>query len=934
MLDVPPLIDRRAFMKLMSAALALSGAACSRKPLEPIVPYARAPEMQEGAEPLFFATALTRGGYAHGVLVETHEGRPTKIEGNPLHPASLGATGPIEQGRILELWDPDRSRAVLKRGTAASFEGLRAELEGRLQVLKQRQGAGLHVLTGAISSPTFQRQWESVRAEFPQARQHHYEAVSRDPIYLATRDSFGRALEPVFHFDRARIVLALDADFLGTLPGHVRHARDFMGQRRPESRTAAQMSRLYVAECMPTLTGAVADERRSIRAGDVEALAGQIELALSSRSRPPDRWLSALIADLSAHAGESLVVVGDGQPSAVHAIACRINQRLGNLGRTLDFITPPLDVEESDRDSLADLVRAMHAGEVDTLLMLDTNPVYDAPVDLGFSAALARVDHSIHAGLYVDETARASRWHVPLAHELEQWSDARSFDGTVTIQQPLIAPLYGGRGRHDVLALLTPSRELNGYERVRETWTANLGANGFEARWQDSLRNGIVAGTAARFEPLSSLEPRSPASHAAARAASEDVELHFAPDPTVWDGRYANIAWLQELPKPLTQLTWDNAAFMSARLAESLKVRNEDVVELSVGGRTLEAVAWIVPGHAERAVTLHLGGGRQSCGEVGEHRGVSAFALRTVDTQGFASGVRLRSVGKRSPLATVQLHHRMEGREPVRSVSLSAFVKDPHVTRRESDERHPSLYPDHPYEGHAWGMSIDLNACIGCSACTIACQAENNIPTVGKEEVRRGREMHWIRVDRYEEGPTEAPQTHFQPVPCMQCERAPCEVVCPVEASVHDSEGINVQVYNRCVGTRFCSNNCPYKVRRFNFLSYVRDEPSLNAQRNPEVTVRMRGVMEKCNYCLQRIVRGRITAERENRPLRDGEVLTACQAVCPTQAIVFGDLNDPKSAVREAKSSPRNYVLLGELNTRPRTSYLAKITNPSEDGTE
>jgi Fe-S-cluster-containing dehydrogenase component/anaerobic selenocysteine-containing dehydrogenase len=927
MLDVPPLIDRRAFVKLMGAALAMSGSACTRKPLEPIVPYARAPEMKDGAEPLFFATALVRGGYAHGVLVETHEGRPTKIEGNVLHPASLGATGPIEQGRILELWDPDRSRAVLKDTTAASFEMLRSELISRLRQLKQRGGAGLHVLTGAISSPGFQRQWQGVRAAFPEAQHHHYEPVSRDAVYAGGREAFGRALEPIFHFDRARIVLALDADFLGTLPGHVRYARDFTSRRQP-----AQMSRLYAAECMPTLTGAAADERRPTRACDVQALAGQIERALSDRSRPADRWLSGLIADLSAHPGESLVVVGEGQPSAVHAMAYRINQRLGNIGRTLDFIVPPIDVEESDHDSLVSLLKAMQGGQVDTLLVLDSNPVYDAPADLGFAAALARVNLSIHAGLYVDETARAARWHVPLAHELEHWSDARAFDGTVTIQQPLIAPLYGGHSRHQVMALLTPEASDDGYALVRDTWTTKFGADAFEERWQDGLRNGVVSGTAAQLEAPSLVESRAAAIET--RPAGEGIELHFAPDPNVWDGRYANIAWLQELPKPLSQLTWDNAAFMSAQLAARLKVKNEDVVELSANGRKIEAPVWIVPGHADSAITLHLGGGRRSCGEVGEHRGVDAFGLRTLATQGFVRAVQARSTGKHFPLATVQLHHRMEGREPVRSASLGEFTRDPNVTRREADARHPSLYRDHPYEGHAWGMSIDLNACIGCNACTIACQAENNIPTVGKEEVRRGREMHWIRVDRYEEGSPEVPKTHFQPVPCMQCERAPCEVVCPVEASVHDEEGINVQVYNRCVGTRFCSNNCPYKVRRFNFLSYARDEPSLNAQRNPEVTVRMRGVMEKCNYCLQRIVRGRITAERENRPLRDGEVLTACQAVCPTQAIVFGDLNDPKSAVRGAKSSPRDYVLLGELNTRPRTSYLAKITNAHDEESE
>jgi molybdopterin-containing oxidoreductase family iron-sulfur binding subunit len=514
----------------------------------------------------------------------------------------------------------------------------------------------------------------------------------------------------------------------------------------------------------------------------------------------------------------------------------------------------------------------------------------------------------------------------------------------VTIQQPLIAPLYGGHAPCELMAWLAGDLATSAHDLVRATWSKRFGAE-IDARWHESLRTGVVAGSAAAFEPVSKLDITAGAAGTDSAATVEpaagprsepansaDLELSFRPDPTLWDGRYANNAWLQELPRPLTQLTWDNAALMSPALATELAVGNEAVNEISVGNRHLEAPVWIVPGHAPRAITLHLGSGRTEAGVVGVNRGVNAYRLRVSDAPWFERGVTVRKTGRRHSLATVQHHHRMEGRNIVRSAPLQVFLQHADFARAEADRRPAdSLYPRFRYDGHAWAMSIDLTACIGCNACTIACQAENNIPTVGKDEVLNGREMHWIRVDRYEEGSAEAPRTHFQPVPCMQCEQAPCEVVCPVEASVHDSEGINVQVYNRCVGTRFCSNNCPYKVRRFNFLSYSKDEPGLNAQRNPEVTVRMRGVMEKCNYCLQRIVRARIAADRDNRVLHDGEVVTACQAVCPTRAIVFGDINDADSQVSAAKALPRDYALLGELNTRPRTTYLAKVFNPRSD---
>jgi Fe-S-cluster-containing dehydrogenase component len=947
MLDLPPLMDRREFMKLMSAALALAAGGCAHPPLDQIEPYVSGEEAMDSGEPLYFATALTQGGYGQGVLVRSNWGRPTKIEGNPRHPASLGATSPIEQGRILELWDPERSQAVLHEGEIASWDELMSMLSLRLARLQPAGGAGLRLLTRFSSSPSEKSLIDAALARYPQARRHAYEPINYDNVYEGARLAFGRRLQPVYHFERALTVLSLEADFLGGMPGRVRYARDYIQLRRPDD-TRAPMSRLYAIECMPSLTGAAADYRLALSSSRIGGIAAELAARLAGGSRASSAWLESAATDLESHRGRSLVLAGEGQPAEVHALAHRMNQTLGNLGQTVDFIQPPVDAHELAGESLAALAADMRAGQVDTLLILGGNPVYEAPADLEFARALERVPAAVHFGLLVDETARRCAWHVPAAHELEAWGDAMAVDGTLSIQQPLIAPLYGGRSPLELLGLLTGQLGFTSHDLVRATWRQRFGNLGFEDRWRAALRTGVVADTAAPYEKVTLLEsqlqtaavaPQEPGTSPTAgspppQAESADIEVVFRPDPYLWDGRYAQVAWLQELPRPLTQLTWDNAAMMSRRLAERLGVQNEEVVSLVLQGRTIEAPVWIVPGHADGAVTLTLGWGRTAAGNVGSGRGASAYALRSSTAPWFAPGLRVLRTGARRSLASVQDHHRMRGRDIIRAASLDAYRANPGFAKKEADLEPPAtLYPNVSYPGHAWGMSIDLTSCIGCSACTIACQAENNIPTVGKQQVLVGREMHWIRLDRYEEGPDTAPQTAFQPVPCMQCEHAPCETVCPVEASIHDAEGINVQVYNRCIGTRFCENNCPYKVRRFNFFRYALDNPSLDAMRNPDVTVRMRGVMEKCNYCLQRIVRARIVADRENRELRDGEVVTACQAVCPTRAITFGDLNDPHSQVRIAKSSPRNYALLGELDTRPRTTYLARIVNASREAT-
>jgi molybdopterin-containing oxidoreductase family iron-sulfur binding subunit len=925
-------VERRRFLQsLMGASLALAAGGCARKPLEEIVPYIEGPEQAQYGKPSFYATAFTRGGYALGVLAESNMGRPTKIEGNPAHPASLGATDIFAQASVLELWDPERSQALTRDGEIATWEGFLAELTGATRMLGLQRGAGLRILTETVTSPTLAAQLTGLLERYPRAQWHQYQPLNRDNVYAGARLAFKSHLEPQYRFDRAEIVVALDADFLDAMPGSVRYARDFMGTRRAQGR--ASMSRLYVAESTPSLSGAAADHHASVRYFDIDLLARALARSLgvpaagSAPDAPVDSaWFNAALQDLRAHRGRSLVIAGDQQPAQVHAMAYAINHALGNIDSTLIFTDPVMAVPIDQSESIARLSAAMHAGEVELLVILGGNPVYCAPADLDFARGLGRVKLAVHCGLYRDETAAACRWHVPAAHYLEGWSDARAFDGTITIQQPVIAPLYAGRSVHELAAALSGDISRSGYDHVLSHWQLRHAGGEFDGFWRTALHEGLIAGSAlpARAVHLDRLLALPDA------VRSDEIELTFRADPTIDDGRFANNAWLQELPKPISKLTWDNAVLIAPALAQRIGVQNEDVVELQAGGRPVNGPVWLTPGQPDRAVTVHLGYGRSRCGTVGAGHGFDTYSLRSSRTPWARPAVRIRATGERYPLASTQRHHSMEGRDPIQILSLKQARTLIELAR--SSPSHPgqdTLYPPFAYTGYAWGMSINLHACIGCGACTIACQAENNIAVVGKEEVRRGREMHWIRVDRYYSGAPDHPRTAFQPVPCMQCEHAPCEVVCPVEASVHDGEGINVQVYNRCVGTRFCSNNCPYKVRRFNFFQYAKDEPSLNAQRNPEVTVRSRGVMEKCNYCLQRIANARVEAEKDNRRIKDGEVLTACQAVCPTQAIVFGDLNDARSRVNAAKASALDYALLGELNTRPRTTYLARVVNPA-----
>jgi molybdopterin-containing oxidoreductase family iron-sulfur binding subunit len=906
--------SRRRFLKLMAASAALAGAGCSGPPAETIVPYATMPEQGVPGLPMFYATAFVRNGLAHGVLVESNMGRPTKVEGNPDHPVGAGTTDVFAQASILQLWDPDRSQAVFKDEEMATWGAFEAALQARRPRFERDGGAGLRILTGTVTSPTLAAQIAALRERLPNAGWHAWDPLHDDGAAQAAQLAFGRPLDPLYRLDNAKVVLALDADLFGTMPGSLAHARAFTAPRRLGARVDA--NRLYVLEPTPTLTGAYADARLARAPHEIEAALRRIAFRLGAgpdpgRAADPalDRWEAVVAQALDGARGGALVVAGPNVSPAGRALAYALTLRLNG---PLDFIDP---VERSPLDhgaSIAALAGDLRAGRVDTLLMLDANPAYDAPADLDFAALLKRVPLAAHLGLYRDETARAAGWHLPMAHCYEAWSDARAHDGTATIVQPLIAPLYGGRSAHEILALLAGADTRNGHALVRATWQrqGQEQGQGGDAAWRDSLRRGSVADSAARPVTLPALRALAPSP---VPAAAPLVAL-FAPDPAVDGGAFANNAWLQELPRPLTSLTWDNAALIGPATAQRLGIKDGAVARLRVDGRAVEAPVLVVTGQAEGVVTLPLGYGRRAAGSVGEGVGFDAYRLRTRTA---LPALTLEPTGRTHDLVCRQKEVDMHGRDPVHVRELA----------RERPARE-SMYPEREYNDYKWGMAIDLNACIGCASCTIACQAENNIPVVGKEEVARGRSMHWIRVDRYVAGP----RTVFQPVPCMHCEHAPCEEVCPVGATMHDSEGLNVQVYNRCIGTRFCSNNCPYKVRRFNFLQYAnRKVESLKALQNPEVTVRRRGVMEKCSYCLQRITRARIEAEKAGRRIRDGEMVTACQAVCPTRAIRFGDLNDPASDVVAAKASPLDYHLLEELNTRPRTSYITRVLNPDPE---
>jgi MoCo/4Fe-4S cofactor protein with predicted Tat translocation signal len=960
-------VDRRDFLRLMAASLALAGiSGCGRAPVKEIVPYVKQPDGLTLGKPLFYATAMPFGADAVGLLVESHEGRPTKIEGNPDHPSSLGATNAFAQASILDFYDPDRSQVVTNYGEIRAWSEFLDGAQALAAAFKATQGAGFRILTGIVASPTLAAQIQSLLTLYPQAKWHQWEPAVGDGMREGGKLAFGTYVNTVYRLEKADVILSLDADFLGSGPGHVRYAREF-SRRRTLNGPNDTMNRLYVIEPTPSISGSNADHHFPARASDIElfarALAGKLGVGESaSGPAAAEKWLDAVAKDLLNHKGASLIVAGDHQPAVVHALTHAMNAALSNVGATLFYTQPVEEHPVNHLESLRELCADVDAGKVDTLVMVGVNPVYTAPHDFDFASKLKKVRNSVQVGRHFDETAEYCTWHLAESHFLETWGDARAFDGTVSVIQPLIAPLYHTVSARQALAAFSDKPGVSDYDAVRDRLKAARPTADFEKFWRVTLNDGVVAGSS--FAPINiSIKMNAASLPATDSAPSGEIEFIFRPDYSVYDGRFANNGWLQELPKPITKLAWDNAALISPKTAEKLAVGHNvawrggehgkvysNVVDIELSGSKVTAAAWILPGQAEGTVVLPLGYGRKRAGYTGSNKGFNAYVVRSSNAlwRAGASSAAIRKTGDDYPLACTQYHFNMEGRQILATGTLEEYRKNPNFAHAHPDPlKDLSLYKgeaEFPYTGDKWAMAIDLSHCNGCNACVVACQSENNIPVVGKDQVMRGREMHWIRIDRYylahsstddpssHDESLDNPQTFFQPVPCQQCENAPCEQVCPVGATVHSAEGLNDMVYNRCVGTRYCSNNCPYKVRRFNFLRFQDWEtPQLKLMRNPEVTVRSRGVMEKCTYCVQRINLGRIEAEKQNRPIRDGEIVTACEAACPTQAIVFGNANDPNSRIAKLRAQQRNYSLLGELNARPRTTYLAAVRNPNPD---
>ena len=984
--DTPPDgFSRRTMLGLMGASFGLAGLAGCRRPEEAIVPYVNAPPEVVPGVASAYATTMPLGTNAYGVVVESHEGRPTKIEGNALHPSSLGAASSWMQAATLDLYDPDRGRYPLHRSGSAGHGEVEEHENGNgaagaeaaswedVQALFDRiaeespTGEGVAILSEAFSSPTLARLARRVRQRFPQSRFVVWDPAGDGNVFEGLRQATGSAQRPVYDYSRAEVIVTLDADPLLTEGDSLAAARGFAAGRKPSpertpSRTDrngedARMNRLYAVESTMSVTGANADHRVRLPSSKIGAFAERLARRVGAgggagelSGELPEEAVSraALIADDLRRAGSrALVVAGRRQPPEVHALVHRINQALGAVGTTVT-LRDLGDVGWGRVGELYSLTREMVNGRVSALVILGGNPAYDAPAAVPFAAAMGRVGTVVHLAQRPNETSARAGWYLPQSHFLESWGDARAADGTASVIQPLIAPLFASKSSAEVLAMLAGAGAdgsgepvpADGYSLVRETW----GAGSEEAvapgtPWQRLLHDGVAPEGAG---PSPVRLPRPPAARQLDRQeptahGSDTLELTFLVSPSVHDGRFANNAWLQEEPDPITRVTWTNVAMLSPATAEALGVRDGDRLRLTVADEgegedaaSVVAPVYVAPGQADGTVALELGYGQKAAGRVSKGRGVNAYPLRGV-APGWWRTVKVAPAGGHDELAQTQEHWSMEGRHLVREASLEHFREEPDFASHVHGPALESLWKEpNETDGYQWGMTVDLSTCIGCNACVTACQSENNIPVVGPEQVAKGREMLWLRVDRYFEGDAAHPHAVFQPVPCMHCENAPCEQVCPVAATVHDDEGLNAMVYNRCIGTRYCSNNCPYKVRRFNFFNYTKDTPELvQLGMNPDVTVRSRGVMEKCTYCVQRIDEAKRTATLAGRRVRDGEVKTACQQTCPVEAITFGNINDPESAVSKAKQDPRGYALLAELNNQPRTTYLAKIRNPN-----
>ncbi|HEU0121460.1 MAG TPA: TAT-variant-translocated molybdopterin oxidoreductase [Bryobacteraceae bacterium] len=970
--------SRRKFLQVMAASMGLAGLTACRRPVEKILPYAKSVEGVVMGNSLHFATAMPFNGGAQGLVVESFDGRPIKIEGNTNHPESRGAAGTLAQASVLNLYDPDRSKEVLADGKPSTWDSF-----SKVAATLPADGEGVRVLSTLVNSPTLAGLRGQLASKMPKAKWVEYEAFTDDTLIEGSQIAFGDALRPQFDFKKANVVVALDFDFLELENRSLGWVKDFSARRKPapvaapashhgaaadahHAAPAAEahhgapaatehaaappaageatpgMNRLYAIESNFTLTGVMADNRLRLKPSDVQNFVFDLARALGAITGlqilgQQDRWIKALAKDLQANRGKSIVLAGSRQPAVVHAVVALINQTLGNAGETVTYTK---DVRRPVA-ALKELAGELNSGGVKALVILGGNPVYDAPVDLAFGDAVKKAPLSIHLGPEVNETGVIAKWHLPESHYLEAWGDVASNDGSISIVQPLIEPLFATKSAIEIVGFLLAGKWPKGFELVKAQSKLD------EAGWRKALHDGLLAGTAGASVKGAADKTKVEAAVNNAPKTGGRIEVQFFPSHNLWDGRFANNAWLQEAPDPMSKLVWDNAAVMSPKTAKELQVEiiPDDVgmyaqkIIVEIGGQKVEAPVYVLPGHADNTVTLMCGYGRKEIGRVGRGIGYNAFAVRPSTGLGFASANITKAPGTYYMVST-QEHHSQEGRPIVQEAPLAKYEKEPHFAKEEEEHVELfSLFQEHDYsKGNQWGMAIDLNACTGCNSCLIACQSENNIPVVGKEQVGKGREMHWIRLDRYFTGDEEDPQAVYQPMACQQCENAPCESVCPVAATVHSPEGLNDMAYNRCVGTRYCANNCPYKVRRFNYLNFHKDMDELTKMvQNPDVTVRMRGVMEKCNYCVQRIQEAKIKAKAEGRasgaagPYKVGEFMTACQQTCAADAIVFGNINDPESKVSQLKKDHRNYALLHELNVKPRTTYLAKLRNPNPE---
>jgi molybdopterin-containing oxidoreductase family iron-sulfur binding subunit len=987
-------VSRRHFVQIMSASfllagLGLAGSGC-RRPEEKIFPFSKMPENYVHGVPQFYATAMPGHGTAIPLVVKSNDGRPTKIEGNSLHPDSNGGTDRYAQASLLNLYDPDRAQRFMRGSNVATPEAVADELHRLSTTAQANRGEGLSFLLDRNNSPSRLRLQRLLQEKLPQARWYIYEPLDLGIDRRTATQAFGKPVQPHYRFDAAKVILSLDCDFLGSEENVHNHIRRFAQGRRLEKPDDSP-NRLYVAEGLMTLTGFNADHRLRIATSAIPQLAASLANEILKGANALDglantgapqavnaKWITECAKDLQENKGRSLVVAGYRQPAAVHLLAHALNSALGNIGKTVFFHEAP-DAREG---SLVELAQALNAGQVETLVMLGGNPGYSAPADLNWAATQRKAKNVIRLGYYEDETFAQCDWHLPAAHYLESWGDARTADGTLVPIQPLIAPLFGGLTEIEVLARIAGANATNPYEIVRETFATSVKADGLEAAWRKFLHDGFLPESAAKAVEVK-LDNAAVAKGFAAlkpAASANSLEVVFHRDYSVDDGRYNNNGWLQELPDPITKMVWDNAVLVSRSTAVQLGVKNSDVVEVTVANRTVRGPIWIQPGLADNTLGLALGYGREKSGRVGNQVGFNAYALRTSNNLYVAPGAAVRKLGTTYPISCTQDHWSLEGRPIIREANLKQYRDHPDFAQSMKMEEPPVVAPLYPNpldelkkSGlHQWGMSIDLNMCVGCSACMLACVSENNIPIVGKDQVGRGREMHWLRIDRYYTGALKQnhdtfkteqkqqfetwiddPQVVTQPMLCQHCEAAPCENVCPVNATVHDQEGLNLMVYNRCVGTRYCSNNCPYKVRKFNYFDYnkrgyknlyygpLRSRPEdewdlLKMIKNPDVTVRMRGVMEKCTFCVQRIEQAKIAQKVKAGASGDVVVArdsftTACAQACPSGAIVFGNLNDPESRVSKLKKLDRDYTVLEFLLTKPRLTYLARVRNPNPD---